>query len=346
MPQQGHKNNFHLILFIFMLKTLLFLIGFILILPAQAQDFEKFKALFPKGKKMMPPYSFDSAYFAKCEANKHQLKRLSYSAIKKHIYDQTNPADTSQGNQIFRNSGDGIIGTTILPASMGLSIGSLMLPDIKVYEQNKTISYYAVENISLIPNHTSLVVYYSDETQKNAGVVTKLLVLLNYDAKGALESAINLVSYSIYMSMRLHTTIIDGNFTVINKEQDFQMEGIEKYKKENYKKFYYYQLNYQNATFKSIQGNYYPYAGVFQAQKEGLEIHIEQNYDDFSVSEGKIKAAAYMGMRMNEYDLAKGTFTATGAETQEAWQGVFSADKNTLTVTTPKGKIIFTRVKG
>ncbi|MCU0444926.1 MAG: hypothetical protein MUE85_08395 [Microscillaceae bacterium] len=328
-----------------MLKILLFLIGFGLILPAQAQDFEKFKALFPLGKKMMPPYSFDSAYFAKCEANNPKLKRLSYSDVKKHIYDKIIPADTSKKNQIFQNSGNGLIGAVMLPEPTEISSGTLMLPEAKVYAQNKTISYYAVENISLIPNHTSLVVYYSDETQKKAGVVTKLVVLLNYDAKGELASAINLVSYSIYMSMRLHTTVIDGNFTVINKEQDFQMYDIKKTGEENYKAFHYYKLDYQNATFKSVQEEYYPYAGRFQAQTEGLEMHIDQNYDSFSVSAGKIKAEAYFGMKINEYDLAKGTFTATPQETEEVWQCVFTEDKNTLTATTPRGIIIFTRLK-
>jgi len=318
------------------MRNLLFLCVFLCVGFAQAQDFEKFKALFPMGKKMMPPYAFDSAYFAKCEASRAKLKRLSYSDVKKHIHDKINPTDTLRKNQLFQNSGDGMIATILSSYPVGSISAS------KKYEQ-KAIAYYAIENLALFPNHTSLVVYYSDEEQKKSGLVNKLVILLTYDAKGELVSAINLVNYMTYMDIRLHTSIIDGNFTLSYKEQSF--EAYPPSKKENYRRFYYYGLDYQKATFKSIQDYYYPYSGIFQAQKEGLEIYIDQNYNNLSITEGKIGASIGMGMNTKEYDAVKGTFTAVSSETKETWKCVFSEDKNTLTAVTPKGSIVYVRVK-
>lgn len=317
-----------------MSKIILITFFFLYALPTQAQDFLAFVQSFPKNKKMILPYNFDSTYFAKCEGQIKKLKHIQYDWVRKFIYDKINVSNLSINEKVFNNSGDGNLATT-----------GLKLPLIKEYATSSLISYYFLQKIQLLPNHISLLIYYSDETDKKNGIIDKKIILLNYDTVGNLVSAITVLNYFTFMDFRLHTSMIDSNLVLTQIEISYEAHDAKTRGKKNYSVYRYYKCQYATAIFNSIQKEYYPYEGYFGNEENQHKITVGQNHDGFFITEGEIKGTIEYGMKLKKQDIEKGTFEVTQFDTDERWIGEFSADKNTLTITKPTGKVVYTRLK-
>lgn len=287
----------------------------------QAQDFQKFVSSFPVRKQFMPPYKFDSTYWVGCETKMRtkKLARMPYKLLQQFIY-----ADTANTNT-----------TALFQAEM---------PTAQDYAKSTSISFYFLERIELIRDITSLLVYYSNEALGNTGNVNKSVFLLNYDKQDKLVSATKLIDYQTFVDTRIFTATIDGNYTLTQIETSYMpLDNTRLHNEINFRRYYYFKLKLEGGTFYSVQAQYFPYGGLFRAEKGQHEIKIEQNYDMFYVTESE--GDGFNGLQLASYNTEKHTFTATHEASNGVWFGEFSEDKNTLTITKAEGKTIYQRVK-
>lgn len=313
------------------MKTISFAFLLFFALSTQAQDFQKFINSAQMRTQFMPPYSFDSTYWANCETQMRtsKLKRIAHNWVEKFII--SNSQDSAKFAQLIHNSG-----------GESLAAVGIYLPDMKKYAQSTATSFYFLERIELTPNFTNLLVYYSNEPdKKESGNVHKAVLLLSHDKEGNLVSAIKVINYQTFVDVRIHTTTIDGNYTVTQKETSYLPAEQKKYTtgKEKYdihfRRFEHFKLDVSNGTYTSAKKTFYPYAGAFKAENAENFLIVDQGHEFLYVHD----------MELESYDIKKGTFKGTVTATEEVWTGVFSQDKNTLTITKPAGKVIYRRVE-
>ncbi|TAE07539.1 MAG: hypothetical protein EAZ95_18295 [Bacteroidetes bacterium] len=306
--------------------------------PAWAQDFELFKNSFPTSAEKPEKWVFDSTYLAMCENNLPTLKPIPAQWANTFIHEKIY---TSKGEPIPNIAPD----ERLLIAN---NLGNVRIP-IKKKETKR--AYYFLQKVDMMPHFSSFLVYYNDKSNTKYDALEICVLLLHYTPSGELVSAINVLSYFTFMSVRLTTTEIRQDFSVCNidRSYSYDLSDLSKDKRviiptPDFVEYKYYQLDTQTALYTSIQAKYFPLSGLFFSEEEQHEIEVEQNQHTFFVVEGKKGDDVRVGVAVTEYDTEKGTFKAQTMYGDE-WAGEFSADKNTLTITKPLVKSIYKRVK-
>lgn len=175
-----------------------------------AQSFDTYLSDFEKGTEMMPPYSFDSLYAVDCEINVSKLKPIPAASVKKFI----NLAQVLQA--------------------------SATAPNTQIPQNTKSVAYYFLKQIQVLPAHKTVLVYAVAESEK-------YVILLNYDAKGSLVSFAHVIHMKVGKETQLCTSGIDGNFMLNQRLRSYDTKSKKVTKKRTFR---YFRLNHSTAIFE------------------------------------------------------------------------------------------------
>ncbi|TAF63326.1 MAG: hypothetical protein EAZ55_14140 [Cytophagales bacterium] len=227
------------------MKQNLFFLLLFFACPAWAQDFEQFKNSFPTSVQKPEKWVFDSTYLAMCEKNLATLNPIPFKWANKFIH-----------KRIYNSQGEPI--PNIAPDAGLLVANTLGLNRSPIRKLEAHRAYYFLQKVDMLPNFLSFLVYYKDSNNVKYGALETCVLLLHYTPSGELVSAMNVLSYFSFMSIRLTTTEIGENFLVCNIEQGYSYDYSSD--KENvimpnpdFTTYQYYQLNAQTALYAPIK---------------------------------------------------------------------------------------------